>query len=445
MNKKKAGGVIELQVEDYKKVKKLHVVLVTGINEITGPNGAGKSSVLDTLSNIFGGKRLTPLKPIREGAEGYKLQATIEKLGLKLTRTGTLREDGTLKEELIVENAEGVAAGAALGRPQELLDKLMGGHSIVLEPLMEMSTAGRLAVMRDVTGLDFTKLDTERDAVFAKRTTVNGATKALASRYEGMHVYPDAPKEPVSVKDLMAELDHRLDTNKIHSIRRDGLKEEKEQILNIESERDRVLEQISELEKLAKEKTKILDERISYSKKLSKEVDGFVDCDVDEIRSQISEADGVNLKVRANADYAEVQAEHAKSAAHGNELTKRLKAIDKEKSDALAAAKFPVKGLSFDSNEVYLNGIPLEQASQVELINVDIAIALTQSPGIPLILINNGSLYDKEHREELDRIAKEHSVFIPFERVLDSRADAERQGVAVYMEDGVGIVTKGGK
>ena len=440
--KKQKGGTIDFLVENYKKVKKLHVLLIAGNNEITGPNGAGKSSGLDAVANLFGGKKLTPLEPIHGEAAGYMLQMILSDLGLKLTRTGKLREDGTIQEQLIVENAEGLAAGVGLGRPQELLDRLLGGHSVTLKPLMEMSVAERIAVMRNVTGLDFTDLDTERDMVFEKRTLVNSQTKALVARCEGMTVYPDAPSKAVSVSDLMTELDHRLDTNKTHSIRRAELEELKRNRLDMESERDRVLREISELEKSAKEKTENIDEVISMSKKLSKEVEGFVDLDVDKIRSEISEADSVNLKVRANASYAEVEAKHAKSYAHGNALTAKLKEIDKEKADALAAAKFPVEGLSFDSEHVYFNGKPLEQASQVELMNIDIAIAISQNPKVPIILLNQGSLYDKDHRRELDKIAKENGVYILFERVLDTREDAEREGVAVYMEDGVGIVMK---
>jgi len=102
--------------------------------------------------------------------------------------------------------------------------------------------------------------------------------------------------------------------------------------------------------------------------------------------------------------------------------------------------KFPVKGLSFDSEHIYLNKKPLEQASQVELMNLDIAIAIAQDPDVPLLLVNKGSLYDKGHRKELDRMAKEKGVFVGFERVLDTLEDAEKEGVAVFMEDGVGIV-----
>lgn len=438
--KEQKGGIIDLLVENYKKVKKLHVVLVMGINEITGPNGAGKSSGLDAVANIFGGKKLTPPEPINEGAQGFLLQATLPKLGLKITRTGKLREDGTLKEDLIVENADGLAAGAALGRPQELLDKVLHGHSVTLKSLMEMPIAERIAVMRKVTGLDFTELDAEREAVYAERTAVNNATKALHARLKGMSTHIDVPDKLVSVSDLMTELNVQTIINQENDVQRKRLEAINNQVWNIESERNHLVEQIEELKKQVGQKTEERKAAVLSSKAIAEEVDKLEDFDLGKIQSRISEADGINEKVRANVAHAEVEADYVRSTAHGNALTNRLKEIDKKKADDLAGVKFPVKGLSFDSEHIYLNKKPLEQASQVELMNLDIAIAIAQDPDVPLLLVNKGSLYDKGHRKELDRMAKEKGVFVGFERVLDTLEDAEKEGVAVFMEDGVGIV-----
>jgi len=439
-DKEQKGGIIDLLVENYKKVKKLHVVLVMGINEITGPNGAGKSSGLDAVANIFGGKKLTPPEPINEGAKGFKLQVTLPKLGLKITRLGKLREDGTLKEDLIVENADGLAAGAALGRPQELLDKVLHGHSVTLKSLMEMPIAERIAVMRKVTGLDFTELDAEREAVYAERTAVNNATKALHARLEGMSTYTDAPDELVSVSDLMTELNHQTEINKGYDVQRKALQAIYDQVIKLEEQRNGILQQIEILKEQALQKAEERDADIALAKPLEKKVDNLIDFDLGKIQCQISDADSINEKVRANVAYAKVEADYAESTTDGNTLTNRLKEIDKKKADDLAGAKFPVKGLSFDSEYIYLNKKPLEQASQVELMNLDIAIAIAQDPDVPIILVNKGSLYDKGHRKELDRMAKEKGVFVGFERVLDTLEDAEKEGVAVFMEDGVGIV-----
>ncbi len=74
--------------------------------------------------------------------------------------------------------------------------------------------------------------------------------------------------------------------------------------------------------------------------------------------------------------------------------------------------------------------------------DVDIAIAIAQNPKVPIILINEGSRYDKIHRGKLDKVAKKHGVYVFFERVIDTEEDAEREGVAVFMKDGVGINIK---
>jgi len=454
---KKQGGTIDLLVENYKKIRHLHVVLVPGCNQIGGPNGAGKSSGLDAVSNLFGGKKLTPSEPVREGEEGYDLHMKLNELGLALSRTGVLQEDGSLKEEFVVTPLEGVAAGSALPRPKEMMDKLIGAHSMVLKPLIEMSNADRIALLQRCAGLDFTELDAKYIEIYAKRTDINRATESLKNRLEAMPSYPDAPNLFVVVADLMAELEkQRADNDENDRIRRDldndndmleVAIEHHSYLVTAEEEAQAAVAvakaKAEEAKQAAKAGKDALGKASEANKILQANVAALEDIDLDPINAQITGAEEVNNEIKANFDRVAVAKEYDASRDEGTKLTGKLREIDDEKKKLLADADIP-GGLSWEDGVVRLKNKPLEQASQVEQMDVDIAISIAQNPDVPIILVNQGSLYDRIHRGKLDKVAKKHGVYVFFERVIDTEEEAKAEGVAVFMRDGTGINLDGG-
>ena len=440
---KKKGGTIDLLVENYKKIKHLHVLLVPGCTEIGGPNGAGKSSGLDAVSNLFGGKKLTPSEPVREGEEGYDLHMKLNELGLALSRTGVLQEDGSLKEEFVVTLLEGVAAGQAQPRPKEMMDKLLGSHSMVLKPLIEMKNADRIALLQRCAGLDFTEMDARRDEIYSRRTEVNRETDSLKSRYEAMPFYADAPTLMVSVADLMAELEEQSEHNASNYRARRDHGDKVNELEAIEHERDRLLAQAATAQEAADKAIKTTEQAQKTCKESSDEIDKQTTYDLDLLNAQIEGAEEVNDQIKANANRVAVAKEYDTSKDEGVKLTGKLREIDDEKKKLLADAKIP-GGLSWEDGVVIMKNKPLEQASQVEQMDADIAISIAQNPKVPIILVNQGSLYDRVHRGKLDKVAKKHGVYVFFERVIDTEEEAKAEGVAVFMRDGTGINLDGG-
>jgi len=449
---KKQGGTIDLLVENYKKISHLHVVLVPGCTEIGGPNGAGKSSGLNAVSNLFGGAKLTPPEPVHEWAEGYELSMKLNELGLALSRTGVLQEDGSLKEEFVVTPLEGVAEGQAQPRPKALLDKLMGSHSMVLKPLIEMSNADRIALLQRCAGLDFTELDAKHAEIYSQRTDINRATESLKNRLEAMPSYPDTPKLLVSVADLMAELEQQREDNAENDRIRRDLDADNDRLevaaghhaylVNVEEAAwaaVEVAQKAAEEAKQIAEKAKgLLGSDREANKILRNNVASLKDFDLDPLNSQIAGSEEVNNQIKANLDRDDVASKLVASKDEGVKLTGKLREIDDEKKKLLADAKIP-GGLSWEDGVVRLKNKPLEQASQVEQMDVDIAISIAQNPDVPIILVNQGSLYDRVHRGKLDKVAKKHGVYVFFERVIDTEEEAKAEGVAVFMRDGTGI------
>jgi len=438
MATKKQGGTIDLLVENYKRIKHLHVILVPGCTEIGGPNEAGKSSGLNAVSNLFGGKKLTPSEPVHEGAPGYALSMKLNELGLGLARTGVLQEDGSLKEEFIVTPLEGVAAGSALPRPKELMDKLIGAHSMVLKPLIGMANADRIALLQRCAGLDFTALDANREEIYTRRTQVNHATDALKNRVDAMPSYPDAPTLMVSVTDLMAELNKQNAGNAENRASRRELEDKRLELEDTKKYRDSLQSQAEDAQaRWVSSKNEYAAADKKY-KAMQVSVAKLKDFDLGPINIQIAGAEEVNNQIRSNADRVKAAAEYTAYKDESTGLTGQLREIDDEKKKLLAEAKIP-GGLSWEDGVVRLKNKPLEQASQVEQMDADIAISIAQNPDVPIILVNQGSLYDRVHRGKLDKVAKKHGVYVFFERVIDTEEEAKAEGIAVFMRDGVGI------
>ena len=438
MTDTKHGGTIELHVRNYKKAQRLDIVLVPGVNGIAGENAAGKSSGgVDAMSNLLGGKKLSPRDPVHDGADSYKLQATLHDLGLLLTRTGELQEDGSVKEEFIVTNSDGPDKGEVKKRPQELLDALMNGRSAELQSLMEMSKTERTALLFDIAKLDFTELDADRETAFAARKQAKQNAHALLARIDAMPVHAALPDKLVSVSDLMAELETVTEGNRSNAETQDKLEDVRQtHQAAVEAQRI-ILDQIKELQASALTQQGLVDRLVADEAILSAAVSALVDTDDTDIRERINNADDTNEQIRqSNARNALVE----EFDIENGEAVKQdglIKAIDKSKKDQLASADFP-GGLSFVDTEVFLNGKQIEQASTVEQINATLDVAIARNPEFLLFAIRDGSLYDTKHRKTLDVAARERNVIVIFEIVADSLEDAEKAEAAVYMRDGVG-------
>src|SRR5690606_27444754 len=80
------------------------------------------------------------------------------------------------------------------------------------------------------------------------------------------------------------------------------------------------------------------------------------DVDTSGIENEIENIEHVNRRVRENKAYAELSAKVLDLEKKAHELTSKIEAMDEAKRDAIAAAKMPVPGLSFDEeNGVMLN------------------------------------------------------------------------------------------
>ena len=96
----------------------------------------------------------------------------------------------------------------------------------------------------------------------------------------------------------------------------------------------------------------------------------------------------------------------------------------------IAAAKFPVEGLSLGDEEVLINGHPFVQAAASQKIKTSVALAMAANPQIRVMRIMDGSLLDSDAMKMIADMAEANNFQIWLESV------SEGNGAGVIIEDG---------
>lgn len=156
----------------------------------------------------------------------------------------------------------------------------------------------------------------------------------------------------------------------------------------------------------------------------------FVQQDETRWRMAIKGAAEATQRISANETRTKLAATLPTARKAADDLTARIEAIDAEKTAALANAKFPVAGLSFDDNGVTFNGLPFSQASAAEQLSVSVAIAAALNPKLRVMLVRDGSLMDDKSLALLGELAAKNDLQVWVERV------GKGDECSVIIEDG---------
>lgn len=405
--------IIELKSENVKRLKAVHIQPSGALVQITGRNAQGKSSVLDSIAMLLGGLDNVPAQPIRRGQAKAQIVAKLDDIVVERTFT----ESGST---LTVRSLE----GAKYPKPQAILDKLVGPISFDPLAFSRMEPRKQLETLKSLVGIDFSKLDTERAELYDKRTVVNRDAKAMESRLASAPEYPDAPTTEVSVAELAEKLNEACRVNSAIADRENRIDAERSEIARIEADIKRHEESIAKLKVAAQACEKNIGELVIQKNRLTA-------VDTDSLRKQLSEAESLNRKARENAFRSKLAREHRELVKQSELLTSDIVSIDTEKTNTLAAAKFPVAGLAFDDSGVTYNELPLEQASSAEQLRVSVAIGLAMNPKLRVILIRDGSLLDADGLQMIAEMAEAQDAQVWIERVSDG------EQVGIVIEDGM--------
>lgn len=379
---------------------------------IGGKNGQGKSSTIRALAMALAGRGEIPEMPVTAGAEQGRVTIELDEFNV------TLEVGADRKTKLRVEAKD----GSRFSSPQTILDRLFGHLSFDPGAFKSMDAKRRAETLRNLVGLDFSQLDFEYQRKYEERRDWNREVKRLEAQFEGAPKHADVGEEEISSQTILAELDK---ANAINS-EKERLEAKVGAVANA---RGAQIQRVEELAEQLRQAQIRLDELGREYAQVVEAHNAAPIVDTEPLKQQLDQLEETNRKARDNRKRREIEAELNQAQARAREADGRIKAIEQEKREKLAAAAFPVPGLSFEDGDVTLGGIPFDQLSESQQWQIATAIAFALNPKGIVFMRQSGGL-DKDSREAVRKRAAECGVQL-FLEVVDDADD-----VTVLIEEG---------
>lgn len=426
--------ILHLEVSDLKRISAIEIDPVTGKPIVlTGDNANGKSSVLEAIILALANTGLDD--PIRHGRPSGSVKLTLgaEKaeylLERKITKTG---------QKLTLTDAE----GRAVARPQTFLDGLVGNYAFDPLEFTKLKTKEQVEALKAAAGLDFTDIDAKRAELYAERTIVTRDWKEAASLLEGMTPPEEGiPTEEVSASELMTNL-RALEDAGANAGRANAnavaCTESHASALQDVARAEAVLASAKELaEKREKEKMEAFDamDAANEAAPTAEELTAA--------RQAIEQVDKTNAAVRNAIAYKEKSAKAEDLRLKFANLKRRIEEIDEEKMEAIKNANLPLDGLELTDDGVMVNGTFFNQLSTAEQIRVSTLVAMSQNPGLRIVIIREGALMNSANLKMISDLAADSGYQLWIEKFQEKPSDVGFHIVdgAIAFEDGVEVAS----
>jgi len=358
----------------YVETKGNHVILVA-------KNGGGKTSFIDAVMCNVKVKQ-----PLKEGARKGLVHVEIDDYVIEFNFTKSSQ-----KPKLNVFDRSGKPQSA----PQTLLDKLFGIKNFDIDDFLSKSPAKKVDFIKDIIGIDWSDIDNRYKELYEERTFLNRKIKEHDAKM--MSIPP--------VKDSEAK-----DTDAISS----RLREASEKNMTIERIEIGVSDKIAEIKKL-KEKLSCLEKEVIDGKDwLSKNKK----TDTSMIEGELKEAIDHNKSIALFEAYKKERLEGQENVNKVLKIEEEMQSIEETKKEQLSSIEMPVKGLTFEENQLYLDGLPFE-SNQINtarrlIAGLEIQYHLMGEVSIARI---EGSLLDMKSAEEVLKWADSKGIQLFIEQV----------------------------
>ena len=364
----------KLEIENVKRVKAVSLEPTqNGLTVIGGRNGQGKTSILDSIAWALGGNKYKPSQPHREGSVlPPNLQISLSN-GLEIKRYGK-------NSDLKVIDPSGQKAG------QKLLDSFVEEFALNLPKFMESSNADKARTLLQIIGVGdkLAEFEKKEQELYNERLVIGRVADQKKKFAAEMTYFQEAPKELISVSELIQEQQAILAKNAENERlrgQRDSLKQHQIQL-------------DSEIARLIEEKAKV-DQQLEIAEKDALDLH---DESTEQLEYSISNTEEINRKVRANLDKDKAEQDAQVEKEKYDNLSAQIDRIRLDKNQLLEDADLPLPGLSVAEGELLYKGQRWDNMSGAEQLKVSTAIVRKLNPECGFILI------DKLEQMDLDTL-----------------------------------------
>lgn len=375
--------ISRLEIENVKRVKAVTMEpAAEGLTIIGGKNGQGKTSVLDAITWALGGDRFKPSQPAREGSvTPPHLHVTLSN-GLVVERKGP-------NSALKVIDPRGNKGG------QQLLNEFVEMLALDLPKFLNQNGKEKAQTLLRIIGVGdkLYELETEEQRLYSQRHSIGQIADQKKKAAEEMQWFPDAPAEPVSASELIAQQQDILAKNGDNQRKREQVAQFE---AKVEGYTQAVAEQQQKLARMQAELAQAMED-LNVARKTAEQL---ADESTEELERSITAIDEINAKVRTNQAKSLIDDEAAQYKGQYDELTTKIEAVRAEKIALLDGADLPLPGLSVEGGELTYNGHQWDAMSGSEQLRVATAIVRKLKPECGFVLL------DKLEQMDLDTLAE---------------------------------------
>lgn len=203
----------KLEIENVKRIKAVKVEPSSkGLTIIGGNNNQGKTSVLDSIAWALGGNKFKPSQAAREG--------TMVPPTLKITMSnGLIVERKGKNSSLKVIDPNGQKGG------QQLLDSFVEELAINLPKFIDGTPKEKADVLLEIIGVgdQLAELELKEKELYNQRHTIGVIADQKEKFAKEQPYYNDAPKELISIADLIQQQQEVLAKNGENARKRQNL------------------------------------------------------------------------------------------------------------------------------------------------------------------------------------------------------------------------------
>lgn len=141
---------------------------------------------------------------------------------------------------------------------------------------------------------------------------------------------------------------------------------------------------------------------------------------VDHLVAEITEAEAMKKHLNEYQRMIAMQAEIDKMQARSDELTSKIELARELPGQILKTATIPIAGLTVENGIPLINGLPISNLSDGELLSLCVDITIQKPGALQIILIDGAERLDTKSRDELYQKCKEKGLQLIATRTGDS-------------------------
>lgn len=411
-----AVKINKLEIENVKRVKAVKIEpTANGLTIVGGNNNQGKTSVLDAIAWGLGGNKYKPSQAHREGSVNPPHLHIVMNNGLIVERKGK-------NSDLKVIDPNGQKGG------QSLLNSFVEELAIDLPKFMDSTSKEKANTLLQIIGVGPQLYELERleQELYNNRRAI-GQIADQKKKYAAEQIYyPDAPKLPVEVSELIAQQQEILAKNGENQRKREQVQAISQQWEMERQQIENARQQLLQMETQHAETSKNLEIAQKSAVDLQDE-------STEQLEQNLAQIDEVNRKVRANLDKEKAEDDAKEYEAQYIAETTKIDEIRRQKAELLNNADLPLPGLSVVDGELTYNGQRWDNMSGSDQLKVSTAIVRKLKPDCGFILLDKLEQMDMNTLNEFGKWLEQEGLQAIATRV-STGAECE-----IIIEDGYAI------